>query len=110
MDINQTTIKKAEYNIGDVIYHNQYDFRGVIVDVDANFEGDDDWYEEEAELRAPKDSPWYHVLVDEETTMAYVAEQSISSDSSRDEVIHPMINDVFIRTPSGKYMSRQSIN
>lgn len=110
MDIEQEYIKKAEYNIGDVIYHNQYDFRGVIVDVDANFEGDDDWYNEGAELKAPKDSPWYHVLVDEETTMAYVAEQSISSDSSSVEVIHPMINDVFIRTETGKYMSRQSIN
>ncbi|MCK5896775.1 MAG: heat shock protein HspQ [Cocleimonas sp.] len=110
MDINQTTIKKAEYNIGDIIYHNQYDFRGVIVDVDANFEGDDEWYNEEAEFRAPKDAPWYHVLVDEETTMAYVAEQSISSDSSLDEVIHPMINDVFIRTSKGKYRRRESVN
>lgn len=110
MDIKQEYIKQAEYNIGDVIYHNQYDFRGVIVDVDASFEGDDDWYDEGAELKAPKDSPWYHVLVDEETTMAYVAEQSISSDSSSDEVIHPMINDVFIRTSAGKYMSRQCIN
>jgi len=110
MDIKQTTIKQAEYSIGDVIYHNQYDFRGVIVDVDANFEGDEEWYEEEAEQRAPKDAPWYHVLVDEETTMAYVAEESISSDFSSDEVIHPMINDVFIRTPTGKYRPRQSIN
>ncbi len=110
MDMKQECIKRAEYNIGEVVYHNQYDFRGVIVDVDANFEGDDDWYNEGAELKAPKDAPWYHVLVDEETTMAYVAEQSISADYSQDEVIHPMINDVFIRTPTGKYLSRQSIN
>ena len=110
MDIKQANIKNAEYNIGDVIYHNQYDFRGVIMDVDANFEGDDEWYDEDAEFKAPKDAPWYHVLVDEESTMAYVAEQSITTDSSTDEVIHPMINDIFIRTSGGKYMPRQSVN
>ncbi|MCK5901769.1 MAG: heat shock protein HspQ [Cocleimonas sp.] len=110
MDIKQAAVTTAEYNIGDIIYHDQYDFRGVIIDVDANFEGDDEWYDEEAEVKAPKDAPWYHVLVDEETTMAYVAEQNISTDSSTDEVIHPMINDVFIRTATGKYRPRQAIN
>jgi len=110
MDIEQLDITKAEYNIGDVVYHHHYDFRGVIIDVDANFSGDDEWYDEEDGIKAPKDAPWYHVLVDEETTMAYVAEQSIRSDSSLDEVIHPMINDVFTRTSAGKYMPRQTIN
>ncbi|HIO92825.1 MAG TPA: heat shock protein HspQ [Leucothrix mucor] len=110
MDIEQLDITKAEYNIGDVVYHHHYDFRGVIIDVDANFSGDDEWYDEEDGIKAPKDAPWYHVLVDEEATMAYVAEQSIRSDSSLDEVIHPMINDVFTRTSAGKYMPRQTIN
>ena len=110
MNIEEVGVTKAEYNIGDVIYHSHYDFRGVIVDVDARFSGDEEWYDDEEGVKAPKDAPWYHVLIDEDTTMAYVAEQSIRSDPSEIEVIHPMINDVFTRTSAGKYMSRQIVN
>lgn len=110
MEMDQIDITKAEYNIGDVIYHNHHDFRGVIIDVDANFSGDDEWYEEEDGIKGPKNAPWYHVLVDEETTLAYVSEQNIQSDSSPTEIIHPMIDDVFTRTSAGKYMPRQTVN
>ena len=37
-------IHQAEYNIGQVIYHKHYNFRGVIVDVDAEFGADEEWY------------------------------------------------------------------
>jgi len=37
-------IHQAEYNIGQVIFHKHYNFRGVIVDVDAEFSADDEWY------------------------------------------------------------------
>ena len=32
--------------------------------VDGEFAGSDEWYEEVARSRPPKDQPWYHVLVD----------------------------------------------
>ncbi len=103
-------ILKAEFNIGDVIVHRDQNFRGVIVDVDADFQGSDDWYDQYTTNEPSKDSPWYHVLVDEEGSMAYVSEQNIYEDSSDMEVEHPMVDDIFTDFKAGHYMPRQTIN
>ena len=65
---------QVQFSIGQVVHHNKFDYRGVIVDVDADFQGTDDWYEQVARSRPPKDEPWYHVLVDNAIHMTYVAE------------------------------------
>jgi len=49
--------------IGQVVHHKLFDYRGVIVDVDNKFLGDDEWYTKVARSRLPKDQSWYHVLV-----------------------------------------------
>lgn len=103
-------ILKAGFNIGDVIVHRDQNFRGVIVDVDADFQGSDDWYDQYTTNEPSKDSPWYHVLVDEEGSMAYVSEQNIYEDSSDMEVDHPMVDDIFADFKAGHYMPRQTIN
>ena len=100
----------AVFNIGDVIIHKNQNFRGVIVDVDADFQGSDDWYDQYTTNQPSKDAPWYHVLVDEEGSMAYVSEQNIYTDSSNMEVEHPMVNDIFEDYEAGHYMPRQTIN
>ena len=41
-----------------------YFMGGVVVDVDATFQGSEAWYEQVARSRPPKDQPWYRVLVD----------------------------------------------
>ncbi len=57
-----TTIR-AKFYVGQLVYHKRFDYRGVVVDVDPQFQGDDEWYEVMACSRPPKDKPWYHVLV-----------------------------------------------
>ena len=37
-------IKDPLFNIGDIVKHRIYPFRGVIVDVDAEFSNTEEWY------------------------------------------------------------------
>ncbi|PWQ94781.1 heat shock protein HspQ [Leucothrix arctica] len=103
-------IRRADYNIGQVIYHKHYNFRGIIVDVDAEFSGDDEWYEEHAKNKPSKDQPWYHVLVDDDSVMAYVSEQNICSDVSDLNVENPLILDMLSSDENGQYRSLQTLN
>jgi len=103
-------ILKAGFNIGDIIVHREHNFRGVIVDVDADFQGSDEWYDNYTTNQPDKNLPWYHVLVDEEGSMAYVSEQNIYNDSSNMEVEHPMVEDIFAEYKKGHYLPRQTIN
>ncbi len=102
--------QQAAYNIGDIIFHREHDFRGVIVDVDPQFEGSEEWYDMYTSNQPPKNSPWYHILVDEESSMAYVSEQNICSDSDQGEIENPMIDDLFSKYDSGHYLPIQTLN
>jgi heat shock protein HspQ len=71
---------KAKFCIGQLICHKLFDYRGIILGVDLEFKQTDEWYEEVARSRPPKDKPWYHVLVYQKGNQTYVAEQNLESD------------------------------
>ena len=49
------TDKNAKFGIGAIVKHRLYPFRGVVVDVDPEFDNTDEWYESiPAELRPDK--------------------------------------------------------
>ena len=54
---------EARFHVGQVVRHRKFGYRGVIFDLDATFGLTDEWYEQVARSRPPKDLPWYHVLV-----------------------------------------------
>lgn len=89
--------------IGQCIHHNKFDYRGVIVDVDGEFSGSDEWYEQVALSRPPKDKPWYHVLVDGNGQMTYVAERHLEADETGLPVSHPAIEHYFESFAEGVY-------
>ena len=91
------------YFIGQCIHHNKFDYRGVIVDVDGQFSGSDEWYEQVARSRPPKDKPWYHVLVDGSGQMTYVAERHLEKDTSTAPIDHPAIDVYFEGYENGVY-------
>ena len=47
----------AKFFVGQLVHHKRFDYRGVVFDVDATFQGTDKWYEEVARSRPPKDRP-----------------------------------------------------
>jgi heat shock protein HspQ len=89
--------------IGQLVHHKKFDYRGVIIDVDAEFSGTEEWYQQVALSRPPKDKPWYHVLVDNSNQLTYVAELHLEQDSSTSPVNHPAIDMYFEDFEDGVY-------
>ena len=90
--------KKAKFSICDVVKHRHFNFRGVIYDVDFEFNNSEEWYESiPKDVRPRKDQPFYHLLAEnnEITYEAYVSEQNLIVDSSNEPIRHPMVNEVF---------------
>ena len=70
--------KSAKYGIGSIVRHRVYPFRGVVVDVDPEFDNTDEWYEAiPAEVRPDKEQPFYHLLAENSDSYysAYVSQQ-----------------------------------
>ena len=55
-------IASADFSVGELILHKRFEYRGVVVDVDPTFQLSEEWYDQVARSRPPKDAPWYHVL------------------------------------------------
>ena len=92
------TIQKAKFSIGDVVKHKHFDFRGVINDVDFEFNNSEEWYESiPKNVRPRKDQPFYHLLAENDyiTYEAYVSEQNLIKDDSGEPIKHPLINEIF---------------
>ena len=81
----------AKFFVGQIVHHMKFDYRGVVFDVDATFQGTDAWYEVVARSRPPKKHmPWYHVLVDGAERTTYVAERHLESDARGKPITHPL--------------------
>ena len=93
----------ARFFVGQLVHHQRFDYRGVIFDVDATFEGTDEWYEAVARSRPPKDQCWYHVLVDQANHVTYVAERHLEADTSDSPIAHPLVTELFGRFRQGRY-------
>jgi len=71
--------------------------------VDECFQGSDEWYDEVARSRPPKDKPWYHVLVHGASHRTYVAERHLEPDVSGEPIKHPEVDDFFDLFREGVY-------
>ena len=103
-------MKQAKFSIGQCIQHRLFDYRGVIVDVDPEFSGTDEWYESVAKSRPPRGEPWYHVLVHDANNETYVAERNLSEDQSDEPVEHPLLEAFFVDYEQGVYTTGRQPN
>jgi heat shock protein HspQ len=95
----------AGFSPGQLVQHKLFEYRGVIADVDATFQLSDEWYDQVARSRPPKDQPWYHVLVHDGDHMTYVAQRHLEADSSVEPIKHPLIDRFFSAFRDGRYES-----
>ncbi|WP_303977208.1 heat shock protein HspQ [Dongia mobilis] len=96
----------ARFNIGDIVKHRVYPFRGVVFDVDPVFANTDEWLQSiPAELRPHREQPFYHLLAEnaETTYVAYVSEQNLLPDDSGRPCRHPLLRDMFDKPEAGTY-------
>ena len=93
----------ANFSIGQIIQHRLFNYRGVVIDVDYKFMGSEQWYEQVARSRPPKDQPWYHVLVDNSIHQTYVAERNLEISEDISVIHHPMLDHYFTAMVQGHY-------
>lgn len=103
-------MKQAKFSIGQCIQHKLFAYRGVIVDVDPEFLGTDEWYEQVARSRPPRNEPWYHVLVHDQGHETYVAERNMLADDSCEPVNHPLVDKIFTGFQNGVYLKDRASN
>ena len=103
----------AKFAIGQVVRHRVYSFRGVIFDVDPEFNNSEDWWLRIPEdMRPRKDQPFYHLLAedDDSSHMAYVSEQNLLADDTGQPVGHPQTTLIFESFDDGRYKLRPRIS
>ena len=89
--------KDPLFNIGDIVKHRIYPFRGVIVDVDPEFSNTEEWYQSiPAEIRPSREQPYYHLMAENTETFytAYVSQQNLVGDGENGPLEHPDLEAV----------------
>jgi len=100
----------AKFPIGQIIHHRLFDYLGVVFDIDPEFQGTDDWYDQVARSRPPRDEPWYHVLVDGAMHTTYVAEQNLEAADPPQAIAHPFTFELFSDFDGERYIPKQKSN
>ena len=101
---------KAKFKIGQIIRHRLFDYMGVVFDIDPFFQGTEEWYEQVAISRPPKNKPWYHVLVHVAEHSTYVAEQNLDLEKNPKVIQHPLVNSFFTKFDGLQYHLKSKLN
>ena len=104
----------AKFSIGAQVKHRVYGFRGVIFDVDPEFDNTEEWYESIPEnVRPRRDQPFYHLFAEtpeRSPYIAYVSEQNLVPDEDDEPINHPELFEYFEDMRDGRYVPRQKAN
>ena len=104
--------KDPLFNIGDIVKHRIYPFRGVIVDVDPEFSNTEEWYQSiPAEIRPSREQPYYHLMAENTETFytAYVSQQNLVGDGENGPLEHPDLEEIFSGMDHGKYHLKNEV-
>ncbi len=99
----------AKFKIGEIVQHRVFPFRGVVFDIDPEFNNTEEWWLSiPAEVRPHKDQPFYHLYAENAETeyVAYVSEQNLLSDTSGEPIRHPQVAAMFEKDADGGYRPR----
>jgi heat shock protein HspQ len=103
---------EARFNIGDVVRHRIFDFRGVVFDIDPVFANSEEWYASIPEaVRPAKDQPFYHLFAEnaENSYIAYVSQQNLVPDTNAGPVNHPAVSGFFGQWSGSRYEMKREM-
>jgi heat shock protein HspQ len=101
--------RTAKFQIGQIVRHRVFSFRGVIFDIDPEFNNTEEWWLSIPEdVRPHKDQPFYHLLAEnsESEYVAYVSEQNLLPDDSGEPIRHSQVAEIFVKDKAGGYRPR----
>jgi len=90
------------FEVGQIVHHKRYAYRGVIFGRDPGCKADEDWYSNN-KTQPDRYQPWYHILVDGGMHTTYVAESNLEPDSTCAPIHHPWLNQIFKTYLKGRY-------
>lgn len=90
------------FSPGDLVQHKRYGYRGVVVEYDLEFRGEESWYLSNRS-QPDKNQPWYNVLVDGTEQVTYAAQTSLEVDPDVERVMHPLVPVFFSSFEHGCY-------
>jgi len=98
----------VHFQLGEVVKHKHYHYRGVIVAYDMQCVAGDKWYQTN-KTQPSRDQPWYHVLVHETGGLStYVAQSNLEPDSSGEPINHPRLSSYFSEFKDGSYVTHKT--
>jgi heat shock protein HspQ len=103
-------MKQAKFAIGQCIQHRKFDYRGVVVDVDPEFQGTSEQSPLMTAVRMTGTEPWYHILVDNSGREAYVSEHNLVGDDSGEPISHPLLKIFLVESGQGNYQNARQLN
>ena len=99
----------AKFQLGEVVRHRVFSFRGVVFDIDPVFNNTEEWWLSIPEnVRPSKDQPFYHLFAEnaESEYVAYVSEQNLLPDESSEPLRHPRIAEFFVERKGSVFRAR----
>ncbi len=103
-------MKSSRFYVGQIVEHMKFGYRGVIFAVDGEFSLSEEWYEQVAKSRPPKEDPWYHVLVDQGDHSTYVAERHLVESTNPGQIEHPALGEFFSRFDGERYLPKRVVH
>ena len=93
------------FQIGQLVQHKRYSYRGVVAAKDDSCRADEDWYRRNR-TQPDRKQPWYHVLVHGGTHTTYAAEENLLPDNGGEQVVHPLVSHIFTSFSKGTYIPK----
>ena len=93
----------ARFQIGDLVRHRRYGYRGVVAGFDLECRASEAWYASNRS-QPERDQPWYHVLVDGAAHTTYAAETNLEVEYDPSPVHHPLLAAYFEDFRQGGYV------
>ena len=94
---------KRQFDVGQIVKHRRYGYRGVVVAFEHSCRAPDDWYRSNR-TQPDKNQPWYHVLVHQSDTVTYAAQTSLAADDDATAIEHPLTAMFFTDFVNGRYI------
>ena len=82
------------FEVGTLVQHRRYGYRGVVVAVDDVCRADDAWYGKN-QTRPDRNQPWHHVLVHGTPSVTYAAGENLTADTDHTEIHHTLVAEFF---------------
>lgn len=98
---------KPQYIPGNVVKHNRYGYRAIVVDIDPECQATDEWYYGN-QTQPSREQPWFHLLVHDSEQVTYVAENNLELEESNCEIKHPLLSYFFVQSDKGGYLRNEN--